>query len=56
MLMNAKIEEIIYAEGYPDELSELMLLESDIKKRRFTLPQNEVSAMIGDYSLQSGED
>ena len=49
MLMNAKIQEVIYAQGYPDELAELMLLESDLKLRRFELPENEVKAMLGDF-------
>lgn len=57
MLMNAQIKEIIYAQGYPDELSELMLLESDIKKRRFELPENEVKTMLGEfYATTPGSD
>ena len=57
MLMNAQIREIIYAQGYPDELSELMLLESSISKRRFELPENEVKAMLGDfYATMPGSD
>ncbi len=57
MLMNAQIREIIYAQGYPDELSELMLLESDIKKRRFELPEEEVRAMLGEfYATTPGSD
>ncbi len=57
MLMNAQIREIIYAQGYPDELSELMLLESDIKKRCFELPEGEVKAMLGDfYATTPGSD
>ncbi|MCL4341192.1 MAG: cytidine/deoxycytidylate deaminase family protein [Candidatus Thermoplasmatota archaeon] len=57
MLMNAQIREIIYAQGYPDELSELMLLESSITKRRFELPENEVKAMLGDfYATMPGSD
>ncbi len=35
MIINARIKEIIFAEGYPDELSELMLLESEVKTRRY---------------------
>jgi dCMP deaminase len=49
MLMNAKIQEVVYAQGYPDELAELMLLESNLKLRRFELPENEVKAMLGDF-------
>ena len=57
MLMNAQIREIIYAQGYPDELSELMLLESDIKKRRFELPEGEVKEMLGEfYATTPGSD
>ncbi|KAA8922767.1 cytidine/deoxycytidylate deaminase family protein [Thermoplasma sp.] len=56
MIMNAQIKEIVYAEGYPDELAELMLLESDIKVRKFTLPDQEVKAMIGEFYYLEGED
>ncbi|OWP54137.1 MAG: cytidine deaminase [Cuniculiplasma sp. C_DKE] len=37
MIVNARLKEIIYTEGYPDELSELMLLESDVKKRKLEM-------------------
>lgn len=56
MIMNAQIKEIVYAGGYPDDLSELMLLESTIKKRNFPLPQNEVKMMLGEFSSNEGED
>jgi len=56
MIMNAQIREIVYAEGYPDELAELMLLESDVKVRKFTLPEQEVKAMIGEFYYLEGED
>ncbi len=57
MIMNAQITEIIYADGYPDELSELLILDSNIKLRRFTLPENEVRAMIGtEFAKLTGED
>jgi len=56
MIMNAQIKEIVYAEGYPDELAELMLLESDVKVRKFTLPEQEVKAMIGEFYYLEGED
>lgn len=57
MLMNAQIKEIVYADGYPDELAELMLLESDIQKRKFSLPEPEVKIMIGEFYLQGpGQD
>ena len=48
MLINAEIREIVYAEGYPDELAQLMLLESKIKVRRFTLPEDEVKKILGE--------
>lgn len=48
MIINAQLTEIIYADGYPDELSELMLIESGLPTRRFSLPVNEVAAMIGE--------
>lgn len=57
MIINSHIHEIVYAEGYPDELAELMLIESEIKKRQFPLPENEVKIMLGDYySTLTGED
>ena len=56
MIMNAQIKEIVYAGGYPDDLSELMLLESSIEKRNFPLPQNEIKMMLGDFSSKEGED
>lgn len=57
MLMNSEIKEIVYADGYPDELAELMLLESDIKIRKFNIPEEEVKMMIGEYYLQEpGQD
>ncbi len=37
MIINARLKEIIYLDGYPDELSELMLLESDVVTRRFKI-------------------
>jgi dCMP deaminase len=57
MIMNSHIGEIIFAEGYPDDLAELMLLESDIKIRKFNLPDSEVESMIGvRYIHKTGED
>ncbi|MCL4334750.1 MAG: cytidine/deoxycytidylate deaminase family protein [Candidatus Thermoplasmatota archaeon] len=57
MIINSKLKEIIYAEGYPDELAELMILESGIPKRMFPLPQSEIKIMLGDYySTLQGED
>lgn len=48
MIINSEIGEIIYADGYPDELSDLVLLESGIITRRFSLPEEEVRVMIGE--------
>ena len=48
MLINAEIKEIVYAEGYPDDLAQLMLLESKIKVRKFTLPEEEVKKILGE--------
>ncbi len=57
MLMNAHIDEIIYAEGYPDDLAKLMLLESDIKIRKFTISDDEIASMIGTFYIhKTGED
>lgn len=57
MLINAHIREVIFADGYPDELSKLMLLDSELMLRRFQLPQTEVNMMVGNFSeLKSGED
>ena len=41
MIINAQIKEIVYAEGYPDDLAKLMLLESGIKVRRYSLPESQ---------------
>ncbi len=41
MLINAQLKEIIYAEGYPDDLAKLMLLESGIKVRKYSLPESQ---------------
>ncbi|NPA74786.1 MAG: cytidine deaminase [Euryarchaeota archaeon] len=43
MLINAQIKEIIYAEGYPDDLAKLMLMESGIKVRKYSLPESQSS-------------
>ncbi|EQD78560.1 CMP/dCMP deaminase zinc-binding protein, partial [mine drainage metagenome] len=56
MIINSTIQEIVYAEGYPDELSELIFIESGIKRRRFTLPQEEIEAVLGIVKLPPGED
>ncbi len=57
MLINAQIKEVVYAEGYPDDLSKLMILDSNIFMRRFELPEAEVASMIGNFTEnESGED
>ncbi|MCL4314475.1 MAG: cytidine/deoxycytidylate deaminase family protein [Candidatus Thermoplasmatota archaeon] len=57
MIMNAQIKEIIYADGYPDELSELLILDSNLKLRQFQISEKEVRAMIGEeYASLTGED
>ncbi len=48
MLINAEIKEIVYAEGYPDDLAKLMLLESNINVRQFSLPKEEVEKIVGE--------
>ena len=48
MLINAEIKEIVYAEGYPDDLAKLILLESNIKVRKFSLPEDEVKKIVGE--------
>jgi deoxycytidylate deaminase len=35
MLINAGVQEIIYAGDYPDELAKCMLSESNLKIKRF---------------------
>ncbi|PKK81519.1 MAG: cytidine deaminase [Thermoplasmata archaeon HGW-Thermoplasmata-2] len=37
MMMNAGIKELVYADGYPDELAEQMLGDSHIKTRKIKL-------------------
>ncbi len=58
MLINAGIKEIIFAEGYPDELSELMLIESDMKTRKYDVSENFKNLLFeGNFDLiREGED
>ena len=35
MLINAEVTEIVYAEGYPDELSKELIAEAGVKVRKF---------------------
>jgi dCMP deaminase len=37
MMMNAGIKEIVYEDGYPDELAQEMLADSEIKVRKFSV-------------------
>lgn len=39
LVINAGLVEIVYAEGYPDDLSKELLEESGIRLRSFTLPE-----------------
>lgn len=43
MLLNAGVKEIIYAEGYPDQLSAELLEESGITVRQFQLDVNKLN-------------
>ena len=54
MIINAEIEEIVYAEGYPDDLAKLILLESGIKVRQFKLSDEEVRKITGNYESNEG--
>ncbi len=47
MIINAEMKEIVYAEGYPDDLAKLILLESGIKVRQFRLSKEEVRKITG---------
>lgn len=38
ILINAGIKEVVYAEGYVDDLSKKLFAETDIKVREFVLP------------------
>ena len=46
MIINAEMAEIVYAEGYPDELAELILLESGIKVRKYELKDEVKERML----------
>ena len=54
MIINAEIKEIVYAEGYPDDLAKLILLESGINVRQFKLGEEEVRKITGDYESNEG--
>ena len=47
MIINAGIKEIIFSEGYPDELSELMLIESDIETRNYDVSKEFKELLFG---------
>ena len=42
MLINAGVVEFIYADGYPDELSEELIKEAGIKVREFKIPNQQL--------------
>ncbi len=46
MIINAEMAEIVYAEGYPDELAEFILLESGIKVRKYELKDEVKERML----------
>jgi len=46
MIINAKIKEIVYAEGYPDDLAKLVLLESNVKVRQYKLKDKSFERFI----------
>ncbi len=54
MIINAEIKEIVYAEGYPDDLAQLILLESGIKLRQYKLDEEEIKKIVGDYNSNEG--
>ncbi len=47
MLINSGIKEIIFSEGYPDELSELMLIQSDIVTRQYDISEDFKEVLFG---------
>jgi len=47
MIINAGIKEIVFSEGYPDELSELMLIESNILTRQYDVSPEFKSLLFG---------
>jgi len=49
MIINAEIKEIVYSEGYPDDLAELILLESGIKVRQYKLDEKVIESIVGDF-------
>ena len=49
MIINAEMKEIVYAEGYPDDLAKLMLIESGIKVRQYTISEEAKRAILKDY-------
>ena len=55
MIMNSMIKEIVYAEGYPDELSQLMLLESSLATRQFSMTEDDIIKLFEKHKLNFGE-
>ncbi len=54
MIINAEMKEIVYSEGYPDDLAKLILLESGIKVRQFQLSEEEIRKITDDYLSKEG--
>ncbi len=50
MIINAEIKEIVYSEGYPDDLAKLMLIESGIRVRQYRLSDEVIKSIVGDFS------
>ncbi|MCD6370503.1 MAG: cytidine/deoxycytidylate deaminase family protein [Thermoplasmata archaeon] len=48
MLINAEIKEIVYSEGYPDDLAKLILIESGIKVRQYKLSDEVIKSIVGE--------
>ncbi len=46
MIINAGIKEIVYAEGYPDDLAKLIILESNVKVRQYSLKDKSFERLI----------
>lgn len=49
MIINAEMKEIVYSEGYPDDLAKLMLIESGIKVRQYRLSDEVIKSITGEF-------
>lgn len=47
MIINAGLTNIVFSEGYPDELSELMLIESNIETRKYDISEEFKKILFG---------